>query len=87
MSALRLAVLLISMCVRLGRLAEAAEEMPCVPLTGMSPGGGDGVLDEDVLRITLKYEPWNLSQPLVGIVANCAAGLETPVSMRNVLGK
>lgn len=87
MSPLRLAVVLFPTCLQLGLQAKATEVLPCIPLTGITPGGGDGVLDEDLLRVTLEKEPWDLSNPLVGIVATCAGELETPVSMRNLLGK
>lgn len=62
-------------------------EPPCLPLWGIEPGGGEGKLDYDVVSVSLAEEPFFLSNPLVPTVAGCSSGLETPVSMRNLLGE
>ena len=60
----------------------------CVELTGIVSGGGEGMLDLDVIRENFQYEIGNLSIPVVGIASVCEkTGLETPISMRNLLGQ
>ena len=60
-------------------------------LTGIVSGGGEGVLDLDVVSETLAAEPFNfISDPISAIIptiAGCSAGLEAPISMRNLLGE
>lgn len=60
---------------------------PCLPLSGIEPGGGEGKLDYNVVSVSLAEEPFFLSNPIVPTVAGCSSGLETPISMRNLLGE
>lgn len=59
----------------------------CVELTGIEPGGGEGVLDLDEMLISLENEPFDLSNPLITTVAGCSSQLETPIYTRALLGK
>ena len=77
-----------------GMLAEASPprrttSSTCVPLQGIENGGtpAEGGLDLDVIRVALVDEAFNPFTSIIPIVANCAADLETPVSMRNLLGE
>lgn len=58
----------------------------CLDLAGILSGGGDGVLDLDVVSVTVEKEPFDLSLAPLPTVAVCSAGIETPISMRNLLG-
>lgn len=60
----------------------------CVALQGIE-SGGDGLtsLDLATLQATLGLEPFDPASPIFPTVANCAGGLETPISMRTLLGK
>lgn len=71
------------------RCAKAAPDAMagCLELTGIVSGGGDGMLDWDVVSVTAAQEPFSLSIPVLPTVAGCSDELETPVSMRNLLGK
>lgn len=62
-----------------------AAESACVELTGIASGGGDGTLDLDVVSVSLEKEPFALSNALITTIAGCSSGLETPVSIRNLL--
>lgn len=59
----------------------------CVELTGIEPGGGEGVLDLDEMLISLENEPFDLSNPLITAVAGCSSQLETPIYTRALLGE
>ena len=59
-------------------------------LTGIVSGGGEGVLDLDIVSKTVAVEPFDFttSDPISAIVptlAACSAELTTPVSMRHLL--
>lgn len=58
----------------------------CIDLQGVVNGGGDGLVDLDVVEFTLEKEPFDLSVPTTLTFAKCTGGLETPISMRTVLG-
>lgn len=57
-----------------------------MPLSGIVPGGGEGQLDYDVVSVSLAEEAFYITNPLVVTIAGCSSGLETPISMRNLLG-
>ena len=58
----------------------------CLQLEGIESGGGKGLLDLDVVNITVEKEPFDFELAPIGIVAGCSSILETPISMRNLLG-
>lgn len=59
----------------------------CLDLAGIVRGGGDGLLDLDIVSVTVEKEPFDLSLAPIPTVAVCSGGLETPISMRNLLGE
>lgn len=59
----------------------------CTRLVGIASGGGNGVLNLDEIKVSLEFEPFNLTNPTIPIVAECSSGLETPIAMRNLLGQ
>lgn len=66
----------------------------CVELAGIMSGGGlegEDVLDLNVVNRTLAAEPFDFTfAPISAIIptlAGCSSGLETPISMRNILGE
>lgn len=59
----------------------------CLPLAGIVSGGGEGMLDLDAVGLTVAREPFDLALLPIPTVAICSGGLETPVSMRNLLGE
>ena len=61
----------------------------CVPLEGIEVGGtpAEGGLDQDVIEVALLNEAFNPSTSIIPLVAGCSAGLETPISMRVLLGE
>lgn len=66
-------------------LASKAAESACVDLAGIESGGGDDTLDLDLVSVSLEKEPFALSNALITTIAGCSSGLETPISMRNLL--
>lgn len=58
----------------------------CVELQGIEEGGGDGLIDLDDVRESLATEPFDLSNDIIPTVATCSLDLETPVTIRNLLG-
>ena len=57
-------------------------------LAGIVRGGGDGVLDLDVVRVNFPYEVQNLTAPILPVMSSCErSGLETPVNVRHLLGQ
>lgn len=56
---------------------------PCVPLFGIESGGNtaDGLLDSDAYNGTFAF------RAVSAFASPCSEGLETPISMRNLLGK
>lgn len=63
----------------------------CVPLKGIESNATGTLdpaayLDLDAIKVFLEEEPFNLDNPIIPTVAECSAGLETPISMRNLLG-
>lgn len=61
----------------------------CVPLEGIEVGGtpAAGELDLDVIKVALMDEAFNPFTSIIPIVAQCSAGVETPIAMRNLLGE
>lgn len=61
----------------------------CVPLGGIERGGtsDDAGLDLDMIEVALLNEAFNPFTSIIPIVADCSAGLETPIAMRNLLGE
>ncbi|CAM9509280.1 unnamed protein product, partial [Scytosiphon promiscuus] len=60
----------------------------CVELQGIESGGnGLTSLNLTTLQETLGTEPFDISNPIIPTIAGCAGGLETPISMRSLLGK
>lgn len=59
----------------------------CLDLAGIVSGGGDGQVDLDVVSVSVEKEPFDLSLSPIPTVATCSGGLETPISMRNLLGE
>lgn len=78
-----------------GMLAEASPRhrapptTTCVPLEGIERGGSPdaGGLDQDVIEVALLNEAFNPFTSIIPIVAGCSADLETPISMRGLLGE
>lgn len=68
-------------------LAPATPASACIPLTGIVEGGGQDALDLSVVSASLEKEPFDLSNALILAVSGCSSGLETPISMRNLLGQ
>ena len=73
------------------RTATHTASPTCVPLQGIESNATgsldpDYFLDLDVLQVSLKYEVYEVSNPVLRKFAECTAGLETPISMRNLLG-
>lgn len=59
----------------------------CVLPRGITDSSGDGGLDLATIQDTLSMEPFDFTNPIISTVAACAGGLETPISMRTLLGK
>lgn len=60
----------------------------CVVLQGISNNSsGDGGLDLATMQDTLSMEPFDFTNPVIPTIADCSGGLETPISMRMLLGK
>lgn len=60
----------------------------CIELQGIeSEGDGLTSLNLTILQATLGFEPFDLADPIFPTTASCAGGLETPISMRNLLGE
>lgn len=58
----------------------------CVLPQGINDSG-DGGLDLATMQDTLGMEPFDFANPIIPTIATCAGGLETPISMRTLLGK
>lgn len=86
---LLLVLLLVQFLASLGMTEAKASPSPqqCVKLQGIKSGGGEGMIDLDVTKVSLKKEPFDPSNQIVTAVVRCSSGLETPVSMRNLLGE
>lgn len=72
-----------------GATAPATPAAACVRLDGIETGNNPalGGLDLDKIKVSLKDEAFNPFTSIIPIVADCAAGLETPIAMRNLLGE
>lgn len=90
---LELSTLILRVCVvsSLATLTWAHRRGHCSELTGIVSGGGSGQLDLDILNTTFQAEPFDFlddpENPIVPTVAACSSKLETPISMRNLLGE
>lgn len=63
----------------------------CVPLQGIESNttgslSPDEFLDLDVIRVSLKDEIFNVTNPVLQKFGECSAGLETPIATRILLG-
>lgn len=70
---------------------QGASSPTCVPLQGIESNatGGldpDDFLDLDVIKVSLKDEVFNVTNPVLQKFGECSAGLETPIAMRILLG-
>lgn len=73
-----------------GKNPEAATSSSesCIPLAGVESGGGEGTLDFDIISTMLGTKDiFDLSIPILPTVAACSSDLETPISMRHLLGE
>lgn len=68
-------------------LSPSAEACGCVELQGIESGGGEGLIDLDDVKVSLQEEPFDLSNSVLLAVVGCSGELETPISMRNLLGE
>lgn len=64
----------------------------CVPLQGIESNAtgtldAGAFIDLDAIMVSLAEEVFHPDNPIIPTVAGCAASLETPIAMRNLLGK
>lgn len=74
------------------RTASHTTSPTCVPLQGIESNATGGLdpndfLDLDVIRVSLKDEIFNLTNPVLQTFGECSAILETPIAMRILLGE